>query len=462
VKKIKDEDLQYLTAMNAVVRIHAKGFAENNPKGTLDPRIMPQESWLGSGFFIKINNEEGYILTNSHVAKNALHLEIHSVLTSDEPFKVELVGLVETLEPDVALLKLNKDELVRLKKMAKIKKLPVLDFADSEKITRGVEVKAIGYPLGMVEPNMSGGEISNFISGGFENVERFVTDAAINPGNSGGPAVMRNSKVVGINTAIIVAANNIAFITPIHIVKNILPQLIGGKEVFLCNLGAYVQKNSKSNSLYLKQKSVVGIIVNKVFPNSLAKYIGLKANDIVLEINGNKIDRHGNIISEKLSRKKNMYDVLHSNKIGDSIKFKIYRNGKTKIITSIIKATNEDVIPLSPIVSKRKNCFFEGLLVQEVCSEILSAIGEVYEIDGSTLYRDFLEAHSKIIITAVDSDSQADELGFQMGDYITQVSGKRVTNIKSFMAIIKVLIKSQKEVVIKTSNGAIGVFRMHA
>jgi len=231
-----------LAAMKAVVRIHVKGIPDTNPNAILDPRLIEQEDWVGSGFFIKIENEEGYILTNAHVVRNAQHIEVRSVLTSDEPFKVNLVGLVESLEPDVALLKFSQEELTRFKKISKLKKLPFLEFAHSEHITRGEEIKAIGYPMGMVEPNVSGGEISNFISGAIDSVERFVTDAAINPGNSGGPAVLTNSKVVGLNTAIVLDASNIAFITPIHIVASLLPLLIKGSDIRLPTLGAYIQK----------------------------------------------------------------------------------------------------------------------------------------------------------------------------------------------------------------------------
>lgn len=102
--------------MKAVVRIHVKGNPDTNHSTILDPRLVEHEDWVGSGFFIKIGAEEGYILTNAHVVRNSTHIELRSVLTSDEPFKVNLVGLVETLEPDVALLKFSNEELARFKK----------------------------------------------------------------------------------------------------------------------------------------------------------------------------------------------------------------------------------------------------------------------------------------------------------------------------------------------------------
>ncbi len=455
------ENIKYLMAMKAVVRIHVKGIPDTNPVAILDPRMVEHEDWVGSGFFIKIGSEEGYILTNAHVARNAIHIEVRSVLTSDEPFKVNVIGLVETLEPDVALLKFSEEELSRFKKIAKLKTIPFLEFAKSEDISRGEDIKAIGYPMGMVEPNMSGGEISNFISGSIDAVERFVTDAAINPGNSGGPAILKNSKVVGLNTAIILEASNIAFITPIHIVKSILPQLQAGKEVRMCSLGAYVQKNSSMNSHHLKQKDVKGIIINKVFSKSLAKSAGLKHNDILVAINGITIDRHGNVIGSHFARRKNIFDLLHEVSIGEEVQLKIWRNGESKILTTQLKAYPISGIPNIPVVSKREHYSYEGLIFQKVCTEILSALEEVYGVERVSLFNEFLEAKSELIITTVEEDSQAAELDFHVADYITHVDNKRVRTIKEFDRAIKKSSKLKSRILIKTSAGSFGVFESH-
>ncbi len=182
-----------------MVRIQAHGYSETQILSILDPRFVVSEEWLGSGFFIKIGNKSGYILTNCHVARNANHIEIQSILTSDEQFRVEIIGLVEGMEPDVALLRFSPGELKRYLSLSSEKKIPALKLGDSTKILRSEEIRAIGYPLGMNEPNISGGEISNFISGSDEITERLVTDASINPGNSGGPIVLSDGRVVAIS-----------------------------------------------------------------------------------------------------------------------------------------------------------------------------------------------------------------------------------------------------------------------
>ena len=116
-------------------------------------------------------------------------------------------------------------------------------------------IKAIGYPLGMVEPNITGGEITNFISGSEFSSERFVTNAAINPGNSGGPSITEDGKVIGLNTAVIVDAENIGFITPASFIKIIIDNLILLSEPHFAGIGGKLQKNAENFNLYLNQSS---------------------------------------------------------------------------------------------------------------------------------------------------------------------------------------------------------------
>jgi serine protease Do len=205
--------------MNAVVQIYAEGYAGDEVKSILNPRLGDLKDWSGSGFFVDSPYGEGIIITNAHVAKNARSLEIMTMLTSEETFQVEIVGLVKNQEPDIAILRLKEGELERLKSLigGKSKCIPHLTLRKDTIVTRGTEIKAIGYPMGMTEPNITGGEITNFMAGERMIAEKYVTDAAINPGNSGGPAIDQEGQVIGINTSIYQDAENIGFITPLTI-----------------------------------------------------------------------------------------------------------------------------------------------------------------------------------------------------------------------------------------------------
>lgn len=444
--------------MPAVVRIHCRGFSESQWSPLLDPRQVPIEEWTGSGFFIHCQGEEGWILTNGHVARSAFHLEIRSTLTSDEPFKVDCIGLVPGLEPDVALLKMSMGELKRFKKIAKIRKLPHLKFADSKKVHRGEVIKAIGYPLGMEEPNISAGEISNFIGGTPNSVERFVTDAAINPGNSGGPAINQRGEVLGINTAIILGANNISFITPIHLAQIIVPLLKQGKKPSLTHFGAHLQRNSERNSQFLKLKTCEGVIVSKVLLGGFAESAQLKPRDVILSINDLKIDRHGIVIDHKnLSRKQNLFDIMQMNPPSDPVRLTIWRNGKIVRKTSLIKSSPTLTFPSQPLWSQRRYICLEGIVIQEVSEELVEGLHQTYNIDPCFLFREYFESKANLLITHICPESVAEDLFLEVGDFVYSLNGKRIRGLRQFERELNRIAKrsSRSLVLLETSSGLI-------
>lgn len=448
-------------AMPSVVRIYCRGFSEIHLNSLLDPRQAEEDEWIGSGFFINFQNEEGWILTNSHVARSAVSLEIKTTLTSDEPFEVECVGLVPGLEPDVALLKMKEDSLIRFKKIAQIKKIPSLQFADSLGIRRGEEIKAIGYPLGMEEPNISTGEISNFISGTPGTVERFVTDAAINPGNSGGPAINKKGEVIGINTAIILGANNISFITPIHLVINILPLLAKGAKLSIPSFGVHFQRNSASNAEFLKMKTPQGLILAKVFPTSFAEKAGLQSGDVMMEINDLQVDRHGNVIQKSSSvRKQNVFDILQRNEPSKPLKLKIWRKGRLLKKSALLQQMPEITFKSQPLWSLRNYICLEGLIIQEVSHELVDALTQAYNIDVCFIYKDFKESRSQLLVTHVAANSLAEDLFMEVGDFVYKVNNQKVQNLEQLSHVLKKsLLKSKKTkpepLLIETSSGLI-------
>ncbi|HET6339306.1 MAG TPA: hypothetical protein VFG30_39085, partial [Polyangiales bacterium] len=91
------------TAMLAVVQIHAYGFNHAAIGSILDPRFPEPMTWRGSGFLIRIKGKDGYVLTNAHVVRNARSLQVMSLMTSEEMFAADVVSMVSSLEPDIAL-----------------------------------------------------------------------------------------------------------------------------------------------------------------------------------------------------------------------------------------------------------------------------------------------------------------------------------------------------------------------
>lgn len=425
-------------AMKSVIRVYARGYNENDIRSILDPRFVSPEEWVASGFFFKIKRNQIVILTNSHVVRNSTKLEIMSILTSDELFRVEVVGLVSSFEPDVAVLRFPENELKRFLKIAKLKSLPFLRPPRTNHLMRGQQVKAIGYPLGMAEPNISGGEITNFIAGNDESIERMVTDAAINPGNSGGPAVTLDGRVIGINTAMAVPAENIGFVTPIYLVETILEELQKKGRAVTIHLGATLQKNSEHNGQFLGMKKVSGVIVREVFKGSLADSLGLKSRDIIISINSKNIDRHGNVEIENGFRKKNIYDVLHSIPRNQLVHLKIFRSGKLLHLMGQQKEWDRGYFPSQPIVCRRRYIYFAGMIVQELCDETIAALSTAFpDFDELRAYKEFTFGKHNLLLTHISSGTPAEEMGLSLGDIIHDINGRLVSGLGELQTALR-------------------------
>lgn len=447
-------------ATKAVVRIHVQGFSETDPRSILDPRFVVPEEWSGSGFFIQINDHDGYILTNSHVARNSVRLEIRSILTSDELFKVEVLGMVEDLEPDVALLRLSASEKKRFLKLSGLRKIPSLKLGYSVVVNRGDEVKTIGYPLGVDEPHFSGGEVSNFIAGSGDTTERLVTDAAINLGNSGGPALVAGGWVIGINTAVVEGAENFGFITPIHLAENVLDVFMRKRKAGLSRLGVLIQKNSPHNALVLNTTQSEGVLVRKVLVGSPAEAMGLKTRDLILEVNGERLDRHGNVFEETKTRKRNIYDVLHGIAEGKSIAVKVIRGGKTLRLSKELFYWNSDEISQKPVLVDRRFMSFGGLILQEICGDIVSAL-IAFGYSRDTILKDFYMGGSRLAVTHITSGSLAESMGLYVADFVVSVQNQRVHDLRSFYQVLNDLKKAKVDyILLEFASGAIGNFEV--
>jgi serine protease Do len=278
-------------------------------------RNLKQEvKGLGSGFII---SPEGYILTNDHVAGNAK--EIIVTMTNGEKYPAELVGT--DMISDVALLKI------------KGKDFPYVKLGNSDDVIIGEWVITFGNPFGLFEnidkPIVTVGVVS--AKGMNLSVEDnrsyrglIQTDAVINAGNSGGPLVNSAAEVIGINTLIYTAGVSQAYIgygfaIPINRVKSIVDELQKkGKVERNFWTGMEVNIVDQRIAKYFGLKNAEGVIISDIKKNSPAEKAGLKVGDIILEINGERIQNEETIIS-----------IINDAKAGDVLDLKVYRDKKT-------------------------------------------------------------------------------------------------------------------------------------
>ncbi|MFA7319710.1 MAG: trypsin-like peptidase domain-containing protein [Parcubacteria group bacterium] len=277
----------------------------------------------GTGFFI---TADGMIVTNRHVVDDSN--ASYTVVTSDDkkyPAKVLAVDPVG----DIAVIKIEGDNF------------PTLELGDSGTVQVGETVVAIGNSLGQFSNTVSRGIISglkrNVTAGGeigqAENLTGIIqTDAAINPGNSGGPLLDIDGKVIGINVAIASGAQNIGFAIPSDQVTKIIDQVKKTGKISTPFLGVrYVAVDDalqKQNNLPYNYGALIArgnsITDFAVIPGSPADKAGLVENDIILEINGTKLDD---------TNGQGLTGLIAQYKAGDNVTLKIWHKGSTKDVS---------------------------------------------------------------------------------------------------------------------------------
>lgn len=246
---------------------------------------------LGSGFII---SSDGYIITNDHVAGNAA--EITVTMTNGTRLTAELVGSDPV--SDIALLKVDARDL------------PALTLGNSDDIIVGEWAIAFGNPFGLFEindkPTVTVGVISstNMNLGRVENRlyrDMIETDAAINGGNSGGPLVNGLGEVIGVNTLIYTGGQSTTFVgygfaIPINKVKKVVGELRRtGKVERQVVLGFQVQDVDRRIARILGMRRVEGVIVTEIRRGSSAARAGLREGDVILEINGQKVNSEDDV-----------------------------------------------------------------------------------------------------------------------------------------------------------------------
>ena len=270
----------------------------------------------GSGFIV---SSDGYVLTSCHVVQDP---EAEYTIISEPKKKYPAKVLARDPINDIAILKI------------KGKNLPYLDLDDSNKIELGQGVVAIGNALGEFHDTVSSGIVSglsrfiqatNQLTQQAERLRGLIqTDAAINPGNSGGPLVNMEGKVIGINTAVVMGAQNIGFAIPINYAKKDLEEVKKYGRIKFPFLGIRYVLITKEMAEKNKLPANYGALIiretlgeSPVVKNSAAEKAGLKEFDIILGARG-----------EKITTENSLSHILQKCKIGEEIELKILREGK--------------------------------------------------------------------------------------------------------------------------------------
>jgi serine protease Do len=267
---------------------------------------------LGSGFLV---SPDGYILTNDHVAGNAK--EITVTMTDGKQYQAKLVG--SDLVTDIALLKVDGGNF------------PYLRLGSSDDVIIGEWVIALGNPFGLFQVNDKPTVTVGVVSATGMNLRAqegrvyrgmIQTDAAINSGNSGGPLINSLGDVIGVNSVIYTPNQGnigVGFAIPINRVKRIMAELRrNGKVERAFWTGLEIQPVDRRIARYFGLSSVEGVIVTEVKRGSPADRAGFKVEDVILEVNGEKIYDESSLVA-----------IVDDAAEGESIRVKVFRNRKS-------------------------------------------------------------------------------------------------------------------------------------
>jgi len=368
-----------------------------------------KESSLGSGFII---NKEGYIITNSHVVKDADSIQVK--LSNETVYDAKVVGADP--KTDIAVIKINAKE-----------ELPTAVLGDSDKLQVGQWAIAIGNPFGL-DRTVTVGVVSatGRSNMGIETYENFIqTDASINPGNSGGPLLNVHGEVIGINTAIVAAGQGIGFAIPVNMAKKIVDQLVKKGSVTRAWLGVAIQPVTEEIAASFGLKKARGALVSDVMTGSPAEKAGLRQGDILVTFDGKEV---------KDARQLQL--AVGEAAVGKQAVVEFYRDGRLQKVT-VTLASGDSAEATRPRPAGGGESWL-GMAVEELSP------GQRGQGQAGGL------------VAGVEPDSPAAESGIQRGDLIVSVNQRRTASLKDYKAAMKEAeLKGSVALLIRRGNASI-------
>lgn len=348
---------------------------------------------LGSGFII---SEDGYVMTNHHVVRDASEILVR--LSDRRELVAEVIGSDE--RSDIALLKVDAEDL------------PVLKIGNSGDLKVGEWVLAIGSPFGFDHSVTAGIVSAKGRSLPRENYVPFIqTDVAINPGNSGGPLFDLDGNVIGINSQIYSRTGGfmgLSFAIPIDMAMNVAKQLKASGHVARGWLGVLIQDVTRELAESFNMDKPRGALVAKVLKDSPAKKGGLEVGDIVTRFNGHDVVRSSDLPP-----------LVGISPVGDNVKVEILRKGKVKVLKMKLGELPEDDVKVAGGSPQSANETRLNVAVTDLTSE----------------QREKLEIKDGGVIVKQVQAGPARKAGVRRGDVILMINNIDVKDSKHFAEI---------------------------
>ena len=373
---------------------------------------------LGSGFIV---SADGYVVTNNHVVSPDQRAELEEVtvtMPDGTEYPAELVG--RDPQSDLAVLKVSRSE-----------PFPFVNFGDSSQARVGDWVIAIGNPFGLggtVTSGIVSAVLRNTGAGGA--YDRYIqTDASINRGNSGGPLFDMQGNVIGINNAIFSPSGGsvgIGFAIPAETASPIVQSLISGEEILRGYLGVRIQPMNEDLADALGVSANRGEFIQSVQSGEAAEQAGLRAGDVVLEING-----------EDVTPDQTLSFVVANIQPGTTVPVEIIRDGQTRrlnvtvgrrpseeeLAAQVFDPDEEQAVP-SPNADGGLIEEALGIQVMPLTPRIAGQLGASEDTRG-------------LVITAVDPSSDAARKGLARGTLILRANTQNIAQIADLESAVR-------------------------
>jgi serine protease Do len=409
-------------------------FGTPNPRGGggggggNGQRQAPREQVVqaaGTGFII---DKAGFILTNNHVVEGATKIAV-SLYGEDEDQEYEARVVGRDPLTDSALIELTEKPNHTL---------PEIKFGDSSQMQPGDWVMAIGNPFGYAH-TVSVGVVSGldrpFQVANRRQAQVLQTDAAINPGNSGGPLLNIRGEVIGMNTAIITDGQRqgnigIGFAIPSNTVRDLLPQLRGGK-ITRGRIGVEIGVIPRNSLDEFGLKSRDGALVSAVSPGGAADKAGMEPGDVILGYNGKAVKNSNELVS-----------MVTATKPGTSVPVRIVRDGREQTLTVTV-----DELDLEAEQGNQQSRGGRGGRDGGV-PETTAGFGLTLDNITPNIARQLrLESSRGAVVVDVDPNSPAARAGIGEGDVILRVGRTQVASAAD----------AQRELAKVPSGGTVGL-----
>ena len=372
--------------------VHVKNSTNISDDFSLEDLIFgrrQQRPLIGSGSGVIIS-PDGYIITNSHVVKNADKIEITT--NSNQTFDAELVGSDD--QNDIALLKINSNEV-----------LSYATFGDSDSTQIGEWVLAVGNPFNL-NSTVTAGIISaksrNLDPSGRTTQSYIQTDAAVNPGNSGGALVNTKGELIGINTAIQSQTGSYigySFAVPSNIARKVIEDIMEFGVVQYGFLGVTGSSLNSSISKKLGTIDTEGFYISSVEEGSGANIAGIKSGDIIKKIDGISINKFSDLKG-----------YLNSKRPNDVVKIKLKVNSKEKLVS--VKLNKNERVQFY-LIGVLKNMSKEELIKSNFSSAV-----KISEFNNN--YKKYWE-----------------DYGIKVGNIVKSINGNKIHTILDVEKILK-------------------------